>query len=92
MFDLTTLIGFAVAYVIIMALMYYFNKLEARYDVKIQEIEAAERKRQQEERARKRAGKPGHASAPAAHGAGDLLLATAAAAAVHQYRADHESK
>lgn len=87
MFDLSTIVGFAIAYAIILVIMFILNRTENKLDVKIQAIDAAERKRQQEERARKRHAKGG--AHPAA-GGNDLLLATAAVAAVQQFRADHE--
>ncbi len=82
-FTLDVLLGFAIAYAVVSLVMFVLNKREAKLDVKLSEIEAAERKRKQEERARRRGG----ATATASAGQNDILAA-AAVAAVHQFRAN----
>lgn len=81
-FSLETIIGFAVAYVVLFVIISFMNKVESKLDARLSEIEAAERKRKQAERARRRGG----ASTVAAP---ETQLMAAAVAAVHQFRAQN---
>lgn len=83
MFTLGSIIGFAIAYAIIAALVCIMNKTEASMDAKIAVIQENERKREQAERLARR---KGGATPSTAAGSADATLMAAAVAAVQMHR------
>lgn len=79
-FDLPTITGLLIAYLIAAAIMYILNKCESKMDVKLSALEAEERRRMAAERAAKRKG------GASMQGGLNPVYAAAAVAAVEMHR------